>query len=132
MKPKLKPNFFLLNRLPELATSPTDAAVDSENATQVADRGDDANAATTVNTITDSTTAKAPPVVSLPDPSSPAVAELAEKWKLGYSAVEAFGSNDLSPKSMQKAYVDMLQHPEEPIFKAYFKHSTMFHGAKVC
>ena len=90
------------------------------------------DATTDFNTVTDSTTAKAPPVVSLPDPSSPAVAELAEKWKFGYSAVEAFGSDDLSPKGMQKAYVDMLQHPEEPIFKAYFKHSTMFHGPEVC
>ena len=52
-----------------------------------------------------------------------------EKWKMGYSAVEAFNSTDLSPKSMQKACVNMLQHPGDPTFKEYFKHSTMFHAA---
>ena len=45
------------------------------------------------------------------------VAELASKWKRGYSAVEAFNATDLSPSSMQKAYVDMLQHPQSPTFR---------------
>lgn len=110
----------------ELATTPR--AVDSENATKAADRADtDADATTTtINTTTDSTTTKLP--VSLPEPSSPMVAELAKKWEIGYSAVEAFNSTDLSPKAMQKAYVDMLQHPGDPTFKKYFKHSSMFHG----
>ena len=45
------------------------------------------------------------------------VAELASKWKFGYRAVEAFNATDLSPSSMQKAYVDMLQHPQSPTFR---------------
>ena len=45
------------------------------------------------------------------------VAELTSKWKFGYRAVEAFNATDLSPSSMQKAYVDMLQHPQNPTFR---------------
>ena len=109
----------------ETVTATTPIAGSDNGTSEVANRAAEATTTTPSTTSTAATTTTT--AVPLPDPSSPHSADLAKRWKKGYSAAAAFNSSDLSPKEMQGAYMDMVHHPEGPTFTQYFKHNTMFH-----